>query len=194
MSSIDPKILKRMQGEDGFANPVLPTRIMPVVLKGSTAQVKWANTIRDNTLCLDWPAAVRAKLLSVFDSTWWIANKTIVNTMKFKEPSPAQIAELPVDAEPEEEPERYPKPTMIPPRSEAAQKLHDMEDRATDAEKWAESVSQHPLLSKAAILAVLSKLYKEPMKSRLKKASLAAYEKADGAIEKDKDAIRRMLE
>ncbi len=166
---------------------------VPVALKGSGRQVDWAGNIRR-------------------DASWWIANKAMVTTMKFKEPSPAQMAGCSVgrstsaepaagDGELPEEEERTRStpaaPVMIPPRTEAAQKLHDLqdfEDRVSDAEKWAESVSHTPKLAEAAILAVLSRLYKDPMKTRLRGLAERKMAQAEAAIEKDKDAIRRMLQ
>jgi hypothetical protein len=177
-------------------------------LTGSTAQIKWATSIRSGALGIKWPPGEREKLLQISDSSWWIANKLIVNTMKFKEPSPAQMAgsnrsaseSTAGDKEPPEEEDRPHStpavPVMIPPRSTEAQKLHDredFEDRVSDAEKWAESVSHTPKLAEAAILAVLSRLYKDPMKTRLRGVAERKMAQAEQAIEKDKDAIRRML-
>jgi hypothetical protein len=196
---IDPKILKRMLEDE---------RGWPVALSGSKAQVKWAETIRRGALALHWPHEVRCKLNLITDSTWFIANRDITTTMKFKEPSPKQVtgcssirpaaessAEQEEPPEEEERPHSSPAaPSMIPPRTAAAQKLHDFEDRVSDAERWAESVSHTPKLAEAAILAVLSRLYKDPMKARLRGLAERKMVEAVNAIEKDKDAIRRMLQ
>lgn len=203
---LDARILE--QRRSALSNPVLPLSDTPVELRGSDAQIKWATSIRRSALALNWPAGVREKLITIFDSSWWIANKTIASTMKFKEPSPAQVTGCPRstsestagDDELPEEEERTRStpaaPVMIPPRSAEAQRLHDLEDyeeRVSDAEKWAESVSHTPKLAEAAILAVLSRLYKDPMKTRLRGVAERKMAQAEQAIEKDKDAIRRML-
>jgi len=201
--AIDPKILARMQSvEDGVPSAEYidamtplsgaplqgePTTGMPLpALRGSEKQVKWATTIRANALALDWPSANYALLRSVVDSTWWIANKAIVNTMKFKPPSSQQTngsvaidnTTAPLDVDVVERQNRL---------------ARDVEARVSDAERWAASVSKNPERAKAAILAVLSRLYEGTMKTRLRNASRAALEASGEADAKDMDAINRML-
>lgn len=190
--AIDPKILARMQrsspesDEPELPNVVSDTGDLPL-LRGSPAQVKWAITIRRNILALSWPAATLYLLKSVADSTWWIANKGAVATMKFKAPAPHQcvggvVAQTEMDMDESGSPveqEQY--------RSDST--------RISDAEQWAKSVSQNPALAESAILAVLSKLYKTPrIKEALRAASRRARDSAENAVAKDVDAINRMLQ
>ena len=207
--SINPKILARL-GRVGLAT-----------LTGSEKQVKWATTIRSDALKLTWPDGVHATLTQVKDATWWIANKHMTITMKFKEPAPNQLASgcspsAPgVNEQPEHQAPVAPSaeyidamtpltgaPVMIPNRSEAAQKRideadqkkMDFDERVLDAEKWAASVSLNPKLAESAILAVLSRLYKDPIKSRLRTMAWHRLGEAQCSFAKDEDAIRRMLE
>ncbi len=213
--AVDQRILDARKRQREFPNSVLPAQVELATLCGTPRQIKWATSIRNDAMGIKWQPGVREKLMQVTDATWWIANRLIVDTLKFKEPSPEQMAGCSVgrstpaepstdeEVPPDEEEERphssspVATPTMIPPRTEAAQKLHDLqdfEDRVSDAEKWAESVSHTPKLAEAAILAVLSRLYKDPMKTRLRGVAERKMAQAEAAIEKDKDAIRRMLQ
>lgn len=208
--AIDPKIIAQMRSastqDDGSEGAVFddepsaptplaqpsavqgePTTGMPLPpLRGSPAQNKWATTIRANTLALDWPSQTYALLRSVDDSTWWIANKAIVNTLKFKPPAPHQCAgghpPQPRQAELDDD--------VVAQQSRMER---DAAARLSDAERWAKSVSQHPKLAEAAILAVLSRLYKGEMQARLRRLAREALEGAEHAVNKDTDAINRMI-
>lgn len=211
--SINPKILAKL-GRDGDG----------VALEGTPKQVEWAKSIRATALALVWPDNIRYKLTQIKDATWWIANKAITRTLKYKEPDPKQLASScspstpGVNGQSESSPpapaappsEDYidamtplnGAPRTIPPRTEAAQRQidradkrqADLEERVSDAEKWAESVSHNPKLAESAILAVLSRLYKDPMKSRLRTMAWMKLGEAQCVFAKDEDAIRRMLE
>ena len=157
-------------------------------LRGSPAQIKWALTIRQNTLKLEWPPATRTLLWSIVDSTWWIANKAIVTTLKFKPPVSSQLSVT--TASPN-------LAAAFAGNAERARERKADEARFNEAEKFAESVSKDPKLAKAAILAVLSKLYRDSkLKEDMRRASRAAMEQADleHADERDIDAINRMLQ
>jgi hypothetical protein len=54
-------------------------------------------------------------------------------------------------------------------------------------------VSLQPKLAEAAILAVLSRLYRDPMRSRLRTVAWQKLGEAQCQIAKDEDAIKRML-
>ena len=153
-----------------------------------------------------WPTDRFNILCRVDDSTWWIANKTIATTMKYKEPTSQQLVGS--QKQPEPAPARpvnlayaameSGKSPYLPPVAAA---LPPDEKRVSAAALWAHSVSQTPALAEAALLAVLVKLYREPeMKQALRtKASLLMAaprfkpENLSAADQKDVDAIRRML-
>lgn len=186
--SIDPKILAQM----GKATVM-------TALRGSPKQIKWATTIRDEALALSWPPEVEAKLKQIADSTWWIANKTLVHTMKFKEPALTQMAGAPMTNSTAtgsalQQPDLGHQTSQAP----AAPSTNS---RMVEAAAFAASVSQMPDYAEAAILAVFYRLYKEPvMKASLRAAALAALEKARRAAPmvianpKDVDAIKRLLD
>src|SRR5574337_675098 len=209
--SINPKILAKMGRDDDGMEPEVNGVPVAVTLEGSPKQIQWAQTIRTDALKLRWPEATRALLLRIKDATWWIANKSVTRSMKFKQPDAKQLASgcspsapgatrQPDDSPPSDlaasdfescphcrasfsfkKPEGNRCPycdkllTIIPARTEAAEEMHKLEERVTDAEKWAESVSHNPKLAESAILAVLSKLYRQkdniPMADRLRSAS-----------------------
>lgn len=186
--SIDPKILAQM----GKATVM-------TALRGSPKQIKWATTIRDEALALSWPPEVEAKLKQVADSTWWIANKTITTTMKFKEPALTQMAGAPMTNSTAtgsalQQPD-------LGHQTSHAPVAPSTNSRMVEAAAFAASVSQMPEYAEAAILAVFYRLYKEPvMKASLRAAGLAALEKARCAAPmvianpKDVDAIKRLLD
>ena len=187
--SIDPKILARMEGrsvmnqmEDSLAGVALPA------LTGTPKQVKWATTIRENALALEWPPDIEAKLKSIVDSTWWIANKTITTSMKFKEPAPHQLL-----GGPPQPPQqgRSTQPELVPQTSPAP--AANLNKRLDDALAWAESVSRHPTLAHAAILAALAGRYSGEMKSRMKAKAQEILAQGDLEVNRDIDAIRLML-
>lgn len=188
--AIDQRILDQMKpatpADIDYGNPnVLPP------LTGSPAQIKWAVTIRQNTLALVWPEDTRKLLRNIVDSTWWIANKAIVNTFKFKPPGNHQLASnTPVPQQPD-------LAAAFAGNAERSREQRADEERLTDAERFAESVSRKPALAKATVLAIMSRLYKDGnLKTKMRKASRAALAKADitDADAKDLDAIERMLQ
>lgn len=218
--SVDPKILARMReardpqddGSEGAVyddEPTLGIQI-PVskfqglpTLVGTPKQVKWAVTIRDNALDLTWPAETEAKLKSIVDSTWWIANKSIVHTMKFKEPSPHQI--VGGSAPPKgRAPGNSPSPATpssayldaMTPLSGAppVERRTPHEKRVDDALAWAESVSRHPTLAQAAILSCLRFAYpKGAMRDRITAKGRELLAQANMEVNRDTDAIQLML-
>ena len=211
--AIDPKILARMQNappqDDGSEGalfdddgPAEPEKPLPAdrhsgcaTLTGTWKQRKWAIDLRNVTLDLKWPEAVFDRLKRITDSTWWIANRNIVKDMKYKEPALSQMhtgsgaRQLPA-----REMAALKDMSNMIQRDEQTRERRADDERFTDAEKWAESVSQNPKLAKAAILAVLSRLYKDGnLKTRMRNASRTALAKAEAADAKDIDAIERML-
>ncbi len=197
--SINPKILAKL-GRDGDG----------VALEGTPKQVEWAKSIRATALALVWPDHIRHKLTQIKDATWWIANKAITRTLKYKEPDPKQLASgcSPAPGTNGQSESSPPAPAAPPsedyidamtplngaPLAQRQKRAADLEERVSDAEKWAESVSHNPKLAESAILAVLSRLYKDPMKSRLRTMAWMKLGEAQCVFAKDEDAIRRMLE
>lgn len=216
--AIDKRILDRMTQtapppeEDYEPEAPLPPDRHPdcAPLTGSWKQRKWAIDLRNVALESKWPDDTRRLLRNVVDATWWIANSKIVNTLKFKPPAANQLAgpELALRLNgpqlPQREMEALTSMSNMLKRDEqrnpepAPRSREQMTDdqRLTDAERWAESISHKPHLAKAAILATLSRLYKDGnLKNRMRTASRAALAKADteDADAKDIDAIERML-
>lgn len=95
--SIDPKILAKLQAQTEIPLPsrdgdlAAVQRCLPCSLEGTPKQVSWAEGIRMQALLLKWQDAVLSKLARIKDATWWIANKGILDTCKFKEPLPQQM-------------------------------------------------------------------------------------------------------
>ena len=169
-----------------------------LVLRGSAAQVKWAVTIRANALALTWTAEHRAKLERIVDASWWIANRHALTGMKYKEPSAAQMADSGNFANQEMYEMMGGKTAPLTNDEKFKQALPasyvERMTRLSDAEKWAHSVAQNPQLAEAAILAVLSRLYKaDDMRTALREKAQQVLESANAAVDKDTDAIRRML-
>ena len=172
-------------------------------LRGTEKQVMWAVTIRENALFYTWKPEIEAKLRSIVDATWWIVNRNDLPKLKFKEPSPQQTAGAEIspklakdlntlagEAHPNAAPLARPEGKTSP----EIQQHFDTRQRVTDAQEWARSVSQHSKLAEAAILAVMSRLYKEPdMRSRLRLAAKDVLDEAEQIVEKDTEAIRKML-
>ena len=195
--SINPRILARMQengqsdlGMTGEAEEPLPADRHPncAVLVGSWKQRKWGIDLRNDALDLKWPDNVNKKLRSISDATWWIANKAIVTSMKFKEPSPEQM--------------RGGVPTantassgrlQQPGRSTSLATPAAPSARVSDAAEFAASVSRHPKKAEAAILALLSRLYKGPMKETLQGKAMTVVIEAQFEDGRDLDAIKKLL-
>lgn len=196
---VDPRIIDQMKA-------ALPTELPGInadltgrlVLRGSAAQVKWAVTIRANALALTWTAEHRAKLERIVDASWWIANRHALTGMKYKEPSAAQMADSGNFANQEMYEMMGGKTAPLTNDEKFKQALPasyvERMTRLSDAEKWAHSVAQNPQLAEAAILAVLSRLYKaDDMRTALREKAQQVLESANAAVDKDTDAIRRML-
>src|SRR5512143_495069 len=189
--SIDPKILARMQREpvpsveylDGMTplTGAPPVEHLPV-LEGSLKQVKWATTIRQEALKLSWPEAQLVLLKLIKDSTWWIANKTITTTMKFKQPAPEQLATSPLASGRSTQPELVPQTSPTPAAT--------VFDSCTG---FAASVSRTPKQAEATILALLAKLYKPPVRQQLLDAARNVKAEAEFEVGRDLDAINKLL-
>lgn len=203
---IDPKIIAQLERakqapQDNGVDAELPG--MPAatpngagalpMLRGTPKQIKWATTIRENALALEWVPAIRAMLVSVVDSTWWIANRAMVSTMKFKDPSPQQCAMAAPKVMNQEYYEAVGGTPAVRGIVQVAQEAINRK-RLEDAFDWAHSVAQNPRLAEAAIVAVLSRLYKDPdMRQRLRRKGNELLEQGEADTAKDVDAIRRML-
>jgi hypothetical protein len=177
--SIDPKILARRAACNSLLNGPLATD-----LTGTDKQVKWAAYIRDEALALTWPPEVEAKLRKINDSTWWIANKTIATTMKFKEPAPHQL----VGGPPPPPKGRETQPELAPQTSPTL-----AADVFTSCIGFAASVSRNPKQAEATILALLAKLYKPPMRDKLQAESRRIKVEAEFEVGRDLDAINKLL-
>lgn len=201
--AIDQKIVDQMKQQPLGGTLPLDPPLPPdrhegcATLTGAWKQKKWAIDLRNVALDLKWPAEVVDRLKRVTDSTWWIANRNIVKDMKYKEPMLSQMHTGSGPRQlPQREMEALKSMSSMIQRDEQTRERRADDERFTDAEKWAESVSHNPDLAKAAILAVLSRLYKDGnLKTRMRDASRAALASADteDADPKDIDAITRML-
>lgn len=196
---VDPRIIDQMKAAVPTELPGINADLTGrLVLRGSAAQVKWAVTIRANALALTWTDEHRAKLERIVDASWWIANRHALTGMKYKEPSAAQMADSGNFANQEMYEMMGGKTAPLTNDEKFKQALPasyvERMTRLSDAEKWAHSVAQNPQLAEAAILAVLSRLYKEgDMRTALRAKAQQVLESANAAVDKDTDAIRRML-
>lgn len=206
--AIDPKILARIKTppeDDGSEGAVFDDepelKGMPVAekplpedrhpgcatLTGTWKQRKWAIDLRNVALGLKWPDDVYTMLRRITDSTWWIANRSIVTTMKFKKPAANQIegdvpSALYMDA--------------MTPLSGAppVERRTPSQKRLDDAMLWAESVSRHPTLAQAAILSCLRLAYpKGEMRNRITAKARELLAQANMEVNRDTDAIQLML-
>lgn len=164
-------------------------------LTGTPKQIKWALTIREDALSLAWPPETQVVLKSIVDSTWWIANKAIVHTMKFKAPSPHQMAGGPPPPPPASgrtQPGPPPAQPHAPPAPAATSSPH--QKRLDDAILWAESVSRHPTLAQAAILSCLRFAYpKGAMRNQITAKAREILAQANMEVNRDTSAIQLML-
>lgn len=206
---VDPKIrrmLARMMplddGSEGAVDesefngmpevePPLPKDEHPscATLTGTWKQRKWAIDIRNKALALKWPTDVYNLLRCVADSTWWIANKGIVTSMKYKIPAPEQIegpsAEFvaSLSASVGRPAVAHKSPAAVP-----------QQKRLDDALLWAESVSRHPTLAQAAILSCLRFAYpKGAMRDQITAKARDLLAQANMEVSRDTDAIQLML-
>jgi hypothetical protein len=173
MSALSPSIVEKLHELRG-----LPALI------GSEKQIKWATTIRQDTLNLQWPQEEQVKLRGIVDSTWWIANRQITSTMKYKEPAPEQLAGRPMTV-PATERGKQPELGVAPAPA--------VQSRLGDALEFAASVSKHPKKAEAAILALLSRLYRAPMKEQLQGKAMIAVIDAQFEDGRDLNAIKKLL-
>lgn len=215
--TIDPAILAQMEGARAvdMANRLLT---LPA-LTGSPKQIKWATTIREKTVALQWPDDLAVKLRSIVDATWWIANKTIITTMKFKEPVPHQIVgghPLPASTGRSKQPELGPQTSKSPaaqpwkrdfnpvldalnagkitPKPAAAAQLPAQGMAVFDScVGFATSVSRNPKQAEATIIALLAKLYKPPIRDALQDWGRHLKAEAEFETGRDLDAINRLL-
>lgn len=173
---IDPKILATMQ------------RVVELPsLRGSDKQIKWAFTIRQNALGLLWPPDETLKLRAIDDASWWIANKDITVTMKYKAPAPNQLA----GAAP---PAAAPAATGFGKTyGEQSYNNRPINSVVTSCLGFAASVSRNPKQAEATILALLAKLYKPPVRDELAKEAQRVKCEAEFETGRDLDAINRLL-
>jgi len=137
-------------------------------LEGSDAQIQWAHKIREDALTVIHPANV-ARIATVFDSTWWIANRFTLKQGKFKEPAEYQMAGGgPV---PEESALAQSKAGEIPDSFtrglEQAEMMMEELKEQPDAIQFAHSVSQIPELAEITILALMGRAYKSKLRAEL---------------------------
>lgn len=203
---IDPAIKAQLERsrqapqDDGDAELKLTGETAgPATLRGSFKQIEYARNIRQKALDQRWSAEDWALLVKIADSTWWIANRFDLPRLKFKAPAPAQLEGTPAQPQLQVMNKDYfealgGKTSPAPVRTVSTQK------RLSDAAKWAHSVSQTPKLAEAALLAMLSRQYKEPaMKQALRGEGvklvleIAPEFAGNPDAEKDIDAINRML-
>lgn len=174
---------------DGEHTPDLPG--LPALV-GRPKQVTWAESIREQALALKWSDADALKLRSIVDATWWIANRYIISTMRYKEPAPHQV-----QGKVREILNKFDRATSTPHSSEF-QATQDSAsstttDRAGDALKFAQSVSRHPKTAEATILALFYRLYKPPLREIFLQHAEKAVQEADFEIQRDLDAVHRLL-
>ena len=168
----------------------------PGELFGSVRQVAFANSVREKALQQAWKKQDWDLLLCIQDATWWIGNRHMLNRLKYKMPAPNQVnAQGRTLLKARETPESEATgDDGTAHESDAGPPSGDTDTRSTDAAAWAKSVSRHPLLAEAAILSVLQRLYKNPsMRDRLREQAYAALEAAKVALDKDTEAIHKML-
>ena len=154
-------------------------------LRGTPAQIKWAMTIRTNTLSIlgDLPDGLAEILDKVVDSTWFIGNRDKISNDRvspdYKEPAPHQIAGGP------------------PPPGHTPDLPMQGEGRPHDAELFAASVCRYPVLAEVTLLALLARCYKGEIRDKLKHAATrkftAAQEVVKVSVDRDVDGIRRII-
>jgi hypothetical protein len=164
---------------------------MPQNLTGTPRQVAWADKIREEALQARWPEDTVKLLLSINDSTWWIANRYSLKDGTFKAPAPEQLGALngaaqqsfPATDEPstmleylEQQRREEPTPTGRPQH---------------DVLAWIHAVTQDPRLARAAICAAFLRVYSNPkMQAELRGMA----EKQLEAVDRDIAAIKKMLQ
>jgi hypothetical protein len=177
----------RCQRFNPFVND-MPLNMPPLPpFKGTPAQIKWANTIRLNTLeyLMDqMPPGTADYLVKIVDATWWIANRDMTNPdrlrINYKEPSPHQMVGGP------------PPPGQTPDLPVQGAK------KPLDAEMFASSVSHVPALAEITVLALMAHVYKGEIRERLKLAAMHKLTEVQSsiraALDRDVDGIKRILD
>jgi hypothetical protein len=187
-------------------------------LRGSAKQVKWAETIRDNTFQDrdSYGMDVLVVAEKVDDATWWIASndrtkQQMVSTPKPPAPHqlvggpppPAKQRDLPIRAGDEPEPtEPCPPARLATHTGEYTGKpQRDSVTEPHEAERFAESVCHHPALAEVAVLGLMAKQYlrstqKEVGQFLLDRARLklrGLRERLIAAVDKDLNGLERIL-
>lgn len=165
----------------------VPFESLPQLI-GSPKQIKWAESIRQDALDQAMPKENMLLLTKVVDASWWIVNSAVRNGGDFKKPLPNQLAGAFVRSR-----EQFPDQAKRPPGQDYTKSDTASDSRVSDAENWAHSVSQCPKLAEAAILAVLSKLYKGEMKEILRAKATVLIQQAVVSVDKDVEAINKMI-
>ena len=158
------------------------------LLRGTPAQVGWANTIRFQTLGQPRTPDELMKLSQINDAAWWIGNRDKDHdrndqlTARYKEPAPYQLVGGP--------PPPGQTPDLFPKRQSPENEPHD-------AELFAQSACQIPALGELAVLATFSRLYKGEearlFRSRVELRLEGLRERLIAELDKDIDGIRRIL-
>ena len=166
---------------------------MPLpALRGSPKQVAWAEKIRNSALTHQAFSKEAYDLIErVVDATWFIANMVAGNKLvaTFKEPLPHQL----VDGPPP--PERL--ATHTGEYTGAPQVSDKTAISVATAKGFAKSVSLNPVLAEIAVVALLSRLYKNDVAAQLREVALDLLEdfqqESAEKTRKDVDGIERIL-
>lgn len=161
-------------------------------LRGSEKQIKWATTIRQTALALNWLADQRVQLEAVNDASWWIANRYDLRLFKFQPPAPGQMA---TSAAPAPAPVYVQPESVQPASSSRTYVLKSVASQSlNDPEKWAQSVCHtNPQLAEAALVALLANQYSGEMRERLRKRAAELIVEAEMSFHRDVDAINKIL-
>lgn len=162
-------------------------------LRGSEKQIRYAQSLRATALALTWPRPVAAKLSRIVDASWWIGNRFDLPKMKFKEPVQSQMASPDQIVSGESGFDDVPYDPKYDPRIHPAE-MNPPEKRLGDAGAFAASASGSPRLAEAAIIAVLSRLYKDEMRDGLRQRAKQLVDQFEADTARDIAAIRKMIE
>ena len=156
------------------------------LLRGTPAQVKWAETIRFHAVNEPHTAEQLATLAGINDASWFIANRDHATNStlspRWKPPAPHQLQGGP------------PPPAKTP---DLFRERKHPEDEPHDAELFAESACQMPIMGKLAVLATFSRLYRGEeaalFRHRVESQLEGLRERLIESIDRDIDGIRRIL-
>jgi len=172
-------------------------------LRGTPKQIKWAATIRINTLNDrdSYGMTVLETAEKVDDATWWIANNTSSQKLVTipKDPAPHQLVGGPskVDAHRERVQRALDELRAGEDGDENDLPKGGVSPKPHDAELFAASVCRHPALAEIAVLATLARLYKgevgQMLKWRAKHKLEAVRETIIMEMDKDIEGLRRIL-